>query len=116
MSSILKDVKHKIGPSGDYDYFDKDIIDAINMTFSKLNQIGCGPNSGFKVESEDQQWEDYTTNRVLLGFIQTYVFDNVRLIFDPPNSSYVLSSIKDRIEELTFRIQVEVDPEEVNHE
>lgn len=116
MSSILNDVKHKIGPSEDYDYFDVDILDAINMTFAKLNQIGAGPNSGFKVESEDTQWEDYTTNRVLLGFIQTYVFDNVRLIFDPPNSSYVLSSIKDRIEELTFRIQVEVDPKEVSHE
>lgn len=109
MSSILKDVRHKIGPSEDYDYFDKDIIDAINMAFSKLNQIGAGPVNGFKIESIDEQWEDFTDNTVLLGFVQTFVYDNVRLIFDPPNSSFVLSAIKDRIEETTFRILVAAD-------
>lgn len=110
MSSILEDVKHKIGPSADYEYFESDIIDAINASFAKLNQIGAGPEGGFKIESSGEQWEAFSDNTVLIGFVKTFVYDNVRLIFDTPNSSYLINEIKDRIEEYTFRIQCEVDP------
>lgn len=110
MSSILEDVKHKIGPSAEYEYFEKDIIDAINSAFATLNQIGAGPDDGFEIQDASTQWEEYTTSKVLLGFIRTYVCDKVRLIFDTPNSSYLIQEIKDRIDEYAFRIQCEVDP------
>lgn len=112
MSSILGDVRHKIGPSGDYDYFDTDMLDAINAAFAKLNQLGAGPDDGFEVTSEDQQWEEFSTNKVLLGFVKTFVYDTVRLIFDTPNTSFVISEIRQRLEENTFRILVECDPKQ----
>jgi hypothetical protein len=110
MSSILIDVKHKVGPSADYGYFERDLIDAINAAFAKLNQLGAGPEEGFRIEDENATWESFTTNTVLLGLVQTFVYDTARLIFDPPNSSYVINEINSRIEEYTFRILVEVDP------
>lgn len=110
MSSILKDIKHKIGPSAEYDYYERDMIDAANAAFAKLNQLGAGPDGGFRIESDTEEWNSFTDNPILLGLVQTFVCDTVRLIFDPPNSSFVIQEIKDRIEEYTFRILVECDP------
>lgn len=110
MSSILNDVKHKIGPSGDYDYYDLDIIDAINTAFGTLSQLGVGPSTGFKIESDAEEWGDFTSNLIILDLVKTYVYQKVRLIFDPPNSSFVISAIQDNLKELEFRMNVEVDP------
>jgi hypothetical protein len=41
----------------------------------------------------------------------TYVKDVVRLSFDPPTSSFVLSSIQSRIDRTEWLLRVEVDPE-----
>lgn len=110
MSSILQDVKHKIGPSGDYKYYDKDIIDAINAAFGILSQIGVGPDSGMKINDVTDEWEDFFTDTVTIDLVQTYVYQKVRLIFDPPNSSFVLSAIQEHLKELVWRLSVQNDP------
>lgn len=117
MSSILNDIKHKIGPSGDYKYYDKDIIDAINAAFGTLTQIGVGPEEGFSIEDDTIEWESFVQNTTTLNLVKTFIYENVRLVFDPPNSSFVLSAIKEHIQELTWRLNVENDPaKEVSHE
>lgn len=103
------DIRHKVGPSGDYDYFDLDLIDAINSAFGTLTQLGVGPEEGFRIESVDADWSDYTDDLVLLNLVKDYVYKRARLIFDTPTGS-VLSELKDQAKELEFRISVHVDP------
>lgn len=109
MSTILQDVKHKVGPSGDYEYFELDILDAINEAFAILTQLGVGPKEGFVVNSETT-WEDYPESTVALGMIKTYIYKKTVLIFDPPNNGSHLEVIKDKIAELEWRLNVLVDP------
>lgn len=107
--SILNDVKHKIGPSGDYDYYDLDIMDAINSAFGTLTQLGVGPAAGYRIEGDTEEWTDYATDITVLNLVKDYVYKKVRLIFDPPNGS-ILTEFKDQIKELEFRLSVQVDP------
>lgn len=111
MSSILNDVKHKIGPSEEFDYYDRDIIDAINAAFSVLTQIGVGVE-GFRIEDDTLEWSSFTTDLILQGFVQTYVYQKVRIVFDPPSSSFVLKSIEDQLKELEWRMLTEVNYKE----
>lgn len=107
--SILNDVKHKIGPSEDYDYYDLDITDAINSAFGTLTQLGVGPAAGFSISGDTEEWTDYVTDVTVLNLVKDYVYKKVRLIFDPPNGS-ILTEFKDQIKELEFRLSVQVDP------
>ena len=109
MDSILNDIKQKVGPSADYDHFDVDIVDAINTAFATLTQIGAGPENGFAVTGIDETWDDFTTNKVVKGFVRTYIYNKVRIIFDPPSSSFVLSAMEEMNKELESRISFEVD-------
>ena len=112
MASILLDVKHKIGPSEEYDYFDRDILDAINSAFGTLTQLGVGPKEGFSIEDATTTWDEYTTDVTELNLIRDYIYKKVRVIFDPPSSSFVLNSLQDQIAELEWRLNVQVDPKE----
>ena len=110
MDSILDDIKHKIGPSAEYDYFETDIIDAINTAFSILTQLGAGPEDGFSITNDGEAtWEDFSTNKTVVGLARTYVYNKVRLIFDPPNSGSVASAMEEQCKEYEQRISYWVD-------
>jgi hypothetical protein len=111
MSSILTDVKHKVGPSGDYTYYDRDIIDAINTAFGILTQIGVGPDEGFRIEDDTTEWTDFVTDTTTLNLVQSYIYIKVRLLFDPPTSSTFASALKEEATELEWRLNVQNDPE-----
>lgn len=111
MSSILTDVKHKIGPSEEFSYYDKDIIDAINLAFSTLTQIGVGVE-GFRIEDDTATWDNFTTDPTLLSLVQTYVYEKTRLVFDPPINSFLLSSMEEQLKEMEWRMLTEVNYKE----
>lgn len=48
-------------------------------------------------------------NLTLIGFIKNYVYLKVKLVFDPPTSSFVVESIKQSISEYEWRINAAVD-------
>jgi len=106
MSSILNSVKKKLGPTGDYKYFDSDIIDHINSTFDILTQLGLGPKEGFSIEDETTEWDDYTTDGKVLQAVRTYVFLKVKLYFDPPTNGTLMEAVKNQISELEWRLNV----------
>lgn len=110
MSSILEDVKHKVGPSGEYSYYDKDITDAINLAFGILNQIGVGPEEGFSISDASTQWEEYITDTTTLNIVKEYMYLKVRILFDPPTSSFVLTEMKEQCNEFEWRLNVQNDP------
>lgn len=110
MSKILEEIKHEVGPSGDYEYYNVDITNAINEAFAVLYQLGVGPENGFKIESGEETWDDFTTEIPVQSLVKQYVLLKVRDSFDPPNSSFVLSNMKEKIREYEWRLNQECDP------
>lgn len=113
MSSILEDVKKMIGPSASYDAFDTELIIHINSVFSILKQMGVGPqDETFKISGTSEEWSDFYEEGENLEMVKTYIYLKVRLIFDPPQSSFVAEAINRQVSELEWRLNVEVDPKQ----
>ena len=109
MSSILNDVKHFIGPSASYEYFDQDIIMQINTVFFELNQLGVGPDTPFVIESDEEEWGDFLGGTDLEA-AKTYTCLQVRMYFDPPQTGTLIDAINNQLKKLEWRLNVAVDP------
>ncbi len=106
-ATILSDIKKLCGVVPEYDAFDDQLLICINAAFATLHQLGVGPEEGFLVES-DTEWDEYiSTER--LNFIKSYVSMQVRVMFDPPTSSFALDAINKQIAEYEWRITSEVE-------
>lgn len=106
MDSILDSVKKVLGIDKDYDAFDVDILMHINTVFSTLHQLGIGPEAGFAIEDASPTWDDYLGGDLRRNDIKTYIYLKVRLVFDPPTTGFLHSSLKEQIQELEWRISV----------
>lgn len=108
--SILTSVKKNLGIIEDDTSFDSDIILDINSIFPILYQIGIGPE-GFQIEDKMTTWGDYLgEDEGKLSLVKSYMYLQVRIIFDPPQSSSVISAYESRIAEYTWRLNCMVDP------
>ena len=106
-NSILTDIKKLLGLPAEYDVFDQDIILHINSVFFKLRQLGVGPEKTFSITDDKTQWSDFSTEMVDYEAIKTYIYMNVRLIFDPPQNSFVVNALQDQIKEYEWRLLTE---------
>ena len=104
--SILISTKKILGLDDAYTPFDLDIITHINGVFSILGQLGIGPSNGFMIEGEEASWDDLGIPQDQLNLVRTYVFLRVRLLFDPPTTSYLLDVYSKQIAEYEFRLSV----------
>lgn len=104
--SILDSTKKVLGVEADYVAFDTDIIMQINTVLSTLWQLGVGPEDGFQIEDNSSRWTDFFGTDPRLNMIKTYVFLRVRLLFDPPTTSYLIEALTKQYEELGWRISV----------
>lgn len=108
MESILTSIKKLLGIAEEYTEFDADIIMQINMAFSELRQIGVGPDSGFMIHDDSATWTDflgYDMNRFQM--VKTYIYLKVKLVFDPPNNSYLSDVMQKQISEIEWRIDAD---------
>lgn len=108
--SILQSTKHLLGLEPDYEVFDAGIINHVNSAFFNLNQLGVGPDEVFTINGSDEVWTDFDAdvNRVIA--VKSFVYYKARLAFDPPQTSYAIKAIEDQIQELTWRLNVQVEP------
>lgn len=104
--SILNSTKKILGIAENYTEFDQDIILHINSVFATLNQLGLGPDEGFEIEDEDAEWAEYLANDKNLNGVRTYVYLRVRLLFDPPTTSFALESMNKQVEQFEWRLNV----------
>lgn len=126
--SILTSIKKIVGIAESDTSFDPDIIMHVNTIFSVLNQLGIGPTTGFMIEDATPTWDDflsikqvgqlqadgtitYTDEQLaginkLLNMVKTYAYLRVRLIFDPPQTSFVIESVNEQIKELEVRMSI----------
>ncbi len=111
MESILNSIKHQLGIAEDYDAFDVEVIQCINSVLATLNQVGLGPKEGFFISNVNTTWTELLGDRKDLEFVKLYIYLKVRLMFDPPQNSTLLSSFDNQAKELEWRINVAVDHE-----
>ena len=104
--SILTSTKKILGIENVYTAFDPDILLHINSVFVTLNQLGIGPVTGFAIEDEVPTWVDFLGPDPRLNSVKTYVYLRVRLLFDPPSTSYLITSMKEQVQELEWRLNV----------
>lgn len=113
--SILYSVKKLNGVAQDNTAWDNDFILWINGALSDLNQLGIGPAEGFAIEDETETWDDLVGDSPIYSRVKTYVARHVRLDFDPPQSGFAMTMMKQQLEEQAWRLTVaqdDIDAEE----
>lgn len=108
--SILDNVKKLVGVEPDYTAFDLDLIIHINSVFSTLQQLGIGPDEAFMIEDREKTWADLLGTAKNLNAVKSYVYLRVRLLFDPPASSFAIDSMQKQANELEWRLMVQAEP------
>lgn len=114
--SILKSTKKMLGIAPDDDSFDLDVITHINSAFSVLTDLGLGLSTGFVIEDDTTEWDEFLPddeylpdeivklNQVKLSKIKTVIYLRTRLGFDPPAQSFLIEAIKEQIREAEWRL------------
>ena len=109
--SILNSVKKLLGGLvPEYTAFDDPIITHINSVFQILYQLGIGPSVPFTIEDESAVWSDFTDDISTLSMVKSYMGLKVQQMFDPPQGGAVAEAAKRTIDEMEWRLNVQVDP------
>lgn len=116
MESILNSIKKLLGIEPDDDSFDQELIMHVNTVFTLMTQLGLGPTDGFFITDATAKWTDYNPTRKDLEMMKSYIFLRVRLLFDPPQNSFLVDSIQKQCNEFEWRLNVQVDPPPDNEE
>lgn len=100
--SILMDVREMCDVGRDTDSFDGQLIPLINTYLFRSAQIGLG-KKGFFIRGTSETWnqfieEDFENYEAL----KNYISIRVKLTFDPPESSALLTALKEEARELEW--------------
>ena len=112
--SILNTTKKVLGLDPDYTAFDTDITIHINSVFSTLQQLGVGPPDSFAISGVEETWSQFIGGSKNINAVKTYVYLRVRLLFDPPATSFTIASMERQATELEWRLQVQVEEDLYN--
>lgn len=110
MASILDSVKQSLGIVPDYEHFDDQLIMFINSVFPVLYELGVGPDDGFEIEDNTALWSDFLGSGKLLNQVKSYMFIKVKLLFDPPASSFAIEAMNKMAQEHEWRIMALIEP------
>lgn len=104
--SIFVTTKKVLGITESDSSFDDAIYMHLNTVLADLNQLGVGPIDGLLVEDEDAAWSLFTGDDTLLSPVKTYVHLRVRMLFDPPTTSFAITAMERQIDRLEWRLNV----------
>lgn len=104
MESILTSIKKQLGIEEDYTHFDPELIIYINSSIATLTQMGVGPVEGFTIEDDLATWTDFVGEDPRMKMVPSCIFMKVKLMFDAPQSSIVMETIKQMIAEQEWRL------------
>lgn len=110
LNSILWSTKKLLGIEPGSEEFDVDIIIMINSAILTLTQIGIGPNGGYRITGPNETYSDFIGDDPRLDAVKSFIYYKVRLGFDPPSSSIIVDCMRQHMDELLYRLQLEVDP------
>lgn len=107
--SILTSTKNVLGMTADYTVYDGQIIMYINSVFATLHQLGAGPDPSYAITDASETWEDFIGSIENINSVKTYMYLKVRMMFDPPSTSFAIAAMEKQIEEHEFRLNVEME-------
>ena len=108
--SILDSLKQMVSIEKEYDVYDVDILININSIFSTLQQLGVGPTEGFSIDDSAAVWDDFLSGDKKINNVKSYMYLRLKLLFDPPPTSFALEAVKEQIKEMEWRLMVQKDP------
>ena len=100
MGTILEDTKKAIGIMPGYDAFDDQILMHINTARMDLAQLGPKCSVTIKKDTGWPVFDEIDDEAA----IKSYIAMKVKLIFDPPSNSFLVSAYQKLIEEAAWRL------------
>lgn len=104
--SILNSTKNTLGMTDEYTVYDGQIIMHINSVFATLHQLGVGPDPSYAITDASETWENFIGIIENINSVKTYMYLKVRMMFDPPPTSFAIAAFEKQIEELEFRLNL----------
>lgn len=105
--NILSSTKKVLGIAPDDESFDQDIMTFINSAFSDLWDLGVGNEGGMRIVDNSNTWPEAVAEQTPdMDRMKTYVFLKVKLLFDPPQTSFHIAAMERQIQEAQWRLSV----------
>ena len=102
--SVLLSIKQMLGISPEDTSFDVNVIMSINTALTTLMDLGLTEVEDEIVTDDDMTWDDLLGERTDIEYVKTYVYQKVKMIFDPPTSTAAIDAMQRSISELEWRI------------
>lgn len=101
--SVLLSIKQMLGISPEDTSFDVNVIMSINTALTILMDLGLTEVED-QIVIDDMTWDDLLGGRTDIEYVKTYVYQKVKMIFDPPTSTAAIDAMQRSISELEWRI------------
>lgn len=106
IDSILTSIKKNLGVAAAYTAFDDDLVLYINSAFSDLLQLGAIDEPGFRIAGSEETWDAVIPDDVFgLDSMKNFVTIAVKLIWDPPQTSFAIASLEKQKDEIGWRLR-----------
>ena len=102
--SVLSSTKQMLGISPEDTSFDVNVIMSINTALTILMDLGLTEVEDEIVTDDDMTWDDLLGGRTDIEYVKTYIYQKVKMIFDPPTSTAAIDAMQRSISELEWRI------------
>ena len=102
--SVLLSTKQMLGISPEDTSFDVNVIMSINTALTILMDLGLTEVEDEIVTDDNMTWDDLLGGRTDIEYVKTYVYQKVKMIFDPPTSTAAIDAMQRSISELEWRI------------
>ena len=102
--SVLSSTKQMLGISPEDTSFDVNVIMCINTALTILMDLGLTEVEDQIVTSDKMTWDELLGGRTDIEYVKTYVYQKVKMIFDPPTSTAAIDAMQRSISELEWRI------------
>ena len=102
--SVLLSIKQMLGISPEDTSFDVNVIMSINTALTILMDLGLTEVEDEIVIDDDMTWDDLLGGRTDIEYVKTYIYQKVKMIFDPPTSTAAIDAMQRSISELEWRI------------
>lgn len=108
-TSILDSTKIFCKLPAGYDVYDDELVMLINVELNVLNQAGVGV-TGFQIADATSKWSDFLgENEEKQSIAKQFVWQRVKVKFDPPANSFVQDAILKSTEEMIWRANVQAE-------
>lgn len=121
-TSMLTSVKRHLGIANEDNSFDEILMDDARMSLLEMSDIGVIDDdlgeADFSEITDKTTWNDIMLKlypkldskvKNLLPYVETFVCISVRILFDPPASQMILQMLKDKKNELIYRLNRHLD-------